>query len=358
MDDMFSHTPKIKEIRIPATVKQIGYYVFEAKNHDGYAGPKGYFGDDDFDDGTFDRDRTLVFEGDIVIGTNGVASTSILNVGIKKITALGNLTLHSCGELSAQTLEFKKNFHVELDPSMNSEYHKKHGTYLIARLYAERITVGGNADFSGCDIDSEWQQSYDDKRDWNQPILSIESRGNMKFGELKPFGPVIFVRSPVKNVKVGGDLFVHEYSPFNKGLDSITVDGKVTQSKTSWEDTVFENYPIKSHGTTTAKEALEKGIQWPTPVSAKSTAKREIKVKWKLKNHVGTGIEIQYRPSSVTSRWSKRNCKTIKLKGVKKTSVTISKLKSGKKYDIRIRTVGKGGKASMWDWFEDGVKVK
>jgi hypothetical protein len=168
------------------------------------------------------------------------------------------------------------------------------------------------------------------------------------------------VIAPVKIITVGGDLYLWRRSDMpdfgSNGLGKITVGGKVKVAKPELDDiTVY--YPIKSHGTTTAAEALKKGILSPKLVSAKSTAKGKIKLKWKPKNFNGTKYEIQYRLTTASGYWAKRNTKTTKVKNIKQKSVTLSKLKSGKQYEIRMRVLGKNGKKSGWVWFDD-VKVK
>lgn len=65
-------------------------------------------------------------------------------------------------------------------------------------------------------------------------------------------------------------------------------------------------------------------------------------VKWKKKSGV-TGYQIQY---STNSKFKKNN-KTVRVKKYKTTSTTVKKLKSGKKYYVRIRTY-KGKKTSKW----------
>ena len=65
-------------------------------------------------------------------------------------------------------------------------------------------------------------------------------------------------------------------------------------------------------------------------------------VKWKKKSNI-TGYQIQY---STNSKFKKGN-KSIKIKNAKTGSKKITKLKSNKKYYVRIRTY-KGKKYSKW----------
>ena len=76
-----------------------------------------------------------------------------------------------------------------------------------------------------------------------------------------------------------------------------------------------------------------------TSVKAQSKA---FTVKWKKKSGI-TGYQIQY---STNSKFKKGN-KSIKIKNAKTRSKKITKLKSNKKYYVRIRTY-KGKKYSKW----------
>ena len=76
-----------------------------------------------------------------------------------------------------------------------------------------------------------------------------------------------------------------------------------------------------------------------TSVKAQSKA---FTVKWKKKSGI-TGYQIQY---STNSKFKKGN-KSIKIKSAKTVSKKITKLKSNKKYYVRIRTY-KGKKYSKW----------
>jgi hypothetical protein len=75
-----------------------------------------------------------------------------------------------------------------------------------------------------------------------------------------------------------------------------------------------------------------------TKIKKITAKKKTLKVTWKKVKGI-TGYEIQYS--------LKKNFKNAKIKKIKKastTSVTIKKLKSKKKYYVRIRTYKKTGK--------------
>ena len=79
-----------------------------------------------------------------------------------------------------------------------------------------------------------------------------------------------------------------------------------------------------------------------TSISIIKAQDRAFTVKWKKKTNIA-GYQIQY---STNSKFKKGN-KSIKIKSAKTVSKKITKLKSNKKYYVRIRTY-KGKKYSSW----------
>lgn len=79
-----------------------------------------------------------------------------------------------------------------------------------------------------------------------------------------------------------------------------------------------------------------------TSITSLSAKDNGFKIKWKKKSNI-TGYQIQY---STNSKFKKGN-KSIKIKNAKTGSKKITKLKSNKKYYVRIRTY-KGKKYSKW----------
>ena len=69
--------------------------------------------------------------------------------------------------------------------------------------------------------------------------------------------------------------------------------------------------------------------------SVKNISSKSIKVTWKKQSGV-TGYQVQYSTSS-----KMKSAKTVTVKKAATTSVTISKLKKGKKYYVRVRTYKK-----------------
>ena len=79
-----------------------------------------------------------------------------------------------------------------------------------------------------------------------------------------------------------------------------------------------------------------------TTITSVKSQSKAFTVKWKKKSGI-TGYQIQY---STNSKFKKGN-KSIKIKNAKTRSKKITKLKSNKKYYVRIRTY-KGKKYSKW----------
>ncbi len=110
------------------------------------------------------------------------------------------------------------------------------------------------------------------------------------------------------------------------GSYTMTIIGKGLASGTAQE-----KYTIIPKGTSLSKVA---------------SAKKALKVTWKKQTAQTTGYQIQY-----SLKKSFKGAKTKTVSGVKKTSLTIKKLKAKKKYYVRIRTykqVGKTKYCSAW----------
>lgn len=91
-----------------------------------------------------------------------------------------------------------------------------------------------------------------------------------------------------------------------------------------------------------------------TSITSLKAGKKSFTVKWKKK--AGNGYEVQYS----TKKNFTKNTKTKKIGSKNKTQVTIRKLKSKKKYYVRVRTVKiKNGKKYYSEWSKvKSVKVR
>lgn len=137
-------------------------------------------------------------------------------------------------------------------------------------------------------------------------------------------------------------------------------------SSTSYVDTKakkngsFYNYKIVaqkgSSGTTVIGESEQKQTLYLTAqkiTSLKNKAKKKAVVKYK-KNSKATGYQIQYGTSS---KFTKTKTKTVTAKK-KKTSVTLKKLKKGKKYYVRVRAYKSYGAVTYYGAWSSKKSVK
>lgn len=90
-----------------------------------------------------------------------------------------------------------------------------------------------------------------------------------------------------------------------------------------------------------------------TKISKAKAAKKKITVTWKKVKKNITGYQIQYSTSS-----DFKKAKTVTVKGAKKTSKTISKLKSKKKYYVRVRTYKTVNGTKYYSEWSKAKKVK
>lgn len=116
--------------------------------------------------------------------------------------------------------------------------------------------------------------------------------------------------------------------------------------------TVTVNF--KNYYTGNAKRTVTV-VPKPTSISKVTTNKKGITVKWKKRVNQVTGYEISY---SSSSKFAKSKTTSIKVKGSKKTTKKISKIKMGKKYYVRIRTYKTVGKRTYYSKWSGKKSVK
>ena len=89
-------------------------------------------------------------------------------------------------------------------------------------------------------------------------------------------------------------------------------------------------------------------------VTVKSRSKKKLEVKWS-KDTRATGYEVQY---STSSKFKSKTTKTVQIRKNKTTGQTIKKLKSGKKYYVRVRAYKKCGKKKLCGQWSKVKNVK
>lgn len=145
------------------------------------------------------------------------------------------------------------------------------------------------------------------------------------------------------------------YSSRNKRV-KVSKKGKVTIPKNFVGETQIT---IKAAASKNYKAASKKVTVKVNPAgvkitSAKSAASGKVTVKWK-KNAKVSGYEIQY---STSKKFAKAAAKSRKVKKAAKTSETISKLKKGKTYYVRVRTYKKVAGKTYYSVWSGKKKVK
>lgn len=131
-----------------------------------------------------------------------------------------------------------------------------------------------------------------------------------------------------KALKNGTDFTISYTNNKNVGKATLTITGKGV-----YKGTITKTFKIIPKGTTVLKVTIPK--------------KKQLKVTWKKQVTQTTGYQIQYS----TDKNFKKGNKTVTVSKNKTTSTTIKKLKSKKKYYVRIRTyktVGKSKYYSSW----------
>ena len=147
--------------------------------------------------------------------------------------------------------------------------------------------------------------------------------------------PAVTVKINSKKLKKGRDYTVTYKNNKKVGTASVIITGKG-----SYKGKITKKFKINPKGTT-LKKVLAK--------------KKKMTIKWKKQTKLTTGYQIQYSTSK-----NFRGAKTQTITKNKKTKCIIKKLKSKKKYYVRIRTYKKvKGKKYYSKWSKaKTVKVK
>ncbi len=156
----------------------------------------------------------------------------------------------------------------------------------------------------------------------------------------KAIKPKVTVKLGAKTLKAGTDYTVAYKANKKIGKATVTVTGKG-----AYKGTVAKSFKI---------------VPKKTGVSSVKGAKKAATVKWKKKSSAqASGYQIKY-----SAKKSMKSAKVKTVKGASKASAKLTKLKSGKKYYVQMRTyksVKVGGKTvkyySAWSAAK-AVRVK
>lgn len=100
----------------------------------------------------------------------------------------------------------------------------------------------------------------------------------------------------------------------------------------------------------------------PVKVTTKATSitklakgKKSFTVKWKAQKKYASGYQVQW---STNKKFTKKTTKSKFVKGAKKTSLKVTKLKGGKKYYVKVRTYKQVGKTKYYSSWSKVKTVK
>lgn len=210
----------------------------------------------------------------------------------------------------------------------------------------------------------EYTVRYTDNVDAGEAQVTVEAKPasalfsgskTMSFTIKKAENPITLPKDSIftsgstkkKTVKINASAKAGELS-YVSDLKKVKVDENGTVT-----------LPAKFSGTVTITiqtpgdknyEAQTRSVQITVPkavslTSVKNTSKGKVTVKWKKGKNV-TGYQLQYALKS-----NFKNAKTKKIKNAKTTSAKLTKLKTSKKYYVRIRTyVTKNKKTYYSNW--------
>ena len=206
---------------------------------------------------------------------------------------------------------------------------------------------GWDADFSNVTADltvtAKWKEASDPASDPSQTDSGKTKPGQTKPGQSKS-KPV-----SISNAKVVISAAAFTYNGKVRKPVIRTIGGKALKAGTDytakWSNAASKNvgsYTVtitgkgKYTGVTKAKYRIDpKGTKLKKP----KKAKKAITVKWKKQSAKMSKSRITgYQIQIATNKTFTKNKKTVNVKGYKKTSKKIKKLKGGKKYYVKIRT--------------------
>ena len=191
----------------------------------------------------------------------------------------------------------------------------KEHTHTLVRGKEDKVTVNKNGtsdDFGGIyDSCTDWYCTYLNYTTVYKQIESTTVKNAVYTG--KAVKPAVTIKT-VDGKKLASKYYTVKYSN-NKKIGQGTV--KIT-FRNGYKGTVTKKFKINPKATAVKKV---------TP------GKKQIKATYKKVSNI-TGYQVQV----ATNKKFTKNKKTVTVKGAKKTTATVKKLKGGKKYYVRIRT--------------------
>ncbi len=155
------------------------------------------------------------------------------------------------------------------------------------------------------------------------------------------------------NAKGQGTL---TYTSSNQAVVKVDATGNVTIVGAGNATVTIKSAGDATHNAATLSVTIKVAPKKVTGLKVKSKKAKKATLSWK-KNAQATGYQIQY---STSSKFKKAKTVWVTKNTAKKPSKTISKLKSGKKYYVRIRAYKNKAKSTRIysTWVKKTVKVK
>lgn len=166
----------------------------------------------------------------------------------------------------------------------------------------------------------------------------------------KPYGSKAFTVS-AKRTAGNGKL---TYKSSNKKVAAVNGKGKVAIKGTGIAVITVTAEGNTNYNKKAVKITITSAPKQEKLVTVKSRSKKKLEVKWS-KDTRATGYEVQY---STSSKFKSKTTKTVQISKNKTTGQTIKKLKSGKKYYVRVRAYKKCGKKKLCGQWSKVKNVK
>lgn len=166
----------------------------------------------------------------------------------------------------------------------------------------------------------------------------------------KPYGSKAFTVS-AKRTAGKGKL---TYKSSNKKVAAVNGKGKVAIKGTGIAVITVTAEGNTNYNKKAVKITITSAPKQEKLVTVKSRSKKKLEVKWS-KDTRATGYEVQY---STSSKFKSKTTKTVQIRKNKITGQTIKKLKSGKKYYVRVRAYKKCGKKKLCGQWSKVKNVK
>ncbi len=223
------------------------------------------------------------------------------------------------------------------------------------------VKNGGKTLTSGTD----YSVSYSNNTNAGTATVTVTGKGNYNKTATKNFtikkasqtltakaASTTIVKGKTTTITASGKGTI-SYSSSNKSIATVSSKGKITAKAPGTAKITVKAAGNGNYNSASKTLTIKVNPRATTLKSAKSSSSKKMTVKWKKVSGV-TGYQIQYS----TNKNFKSGNKTVKVSGASKVSKTISKLKKGKTYYVRVRTYKKVSGTTYYSSWTSKKKVK